>query len=81
MNRPTGRATLEFGLDTLELLKTRELTREELALHFEVTEATVWRVLSVLVRKGFVRERELQISDRDRYWRRHYAAKCWSGVR
>lgn len=72
---------LEFGLEVLNVLKTRELTRAELAVHFDVSEASVWRVLAVLVRKGFVREREATTGYGDGRKRMLYAAKAWSGAR
>lgn len=73
-------AALELALAILETLKTRELTREELAIMFDVSGATIWRSLAPLVRAGFVRERELNTGHDDGRWRLHYATKAWAGV-
>lgn len=73
-------ASLELALQILETLKTRELTREELAIMFDVSQATIWRSLAPMVRAGLVRERELNTGHDDGRWRLHYATKAWSGV-
>lgn len=70
---------LELALDILELLKDRELSREELAIHFDVDKATIYSAISPLVSRGFVRERKSCDGHDDRRWRWHYATKAWRG--
>lgn len=80
----TARRTLpalELALAMLELMKTRELTRDDLAAHFDVHPTTVWRALHPLVNAGLVREREVLVESRGaRRFRLHYATKAWGGV-